>query len=79
LGVLHSILPQELQLRQLEQLVGVGDRVEGGAEIFERLLVANGHEGGERIALARAVGLRFEEGLEKLGGIGDERLGVLED
>lgn len=41
--------------------------------------MADGHEGGEGIALARAVGLRFEEGLKKLGGIGDERLRVLED
>lgn len=41
--------------------------------------MADGHEGGEGIALARAVGLRFEEGVKKLRGIGDERLRVLED
>jgi len=79
LGVLYSILSEELQLRQLEELVGIGDRIKRGAEVFERLLVADGHERGEGIALACAVGLRFKEGLKKLGGIGDERLGVLED
>jgi hypothetical protein len=63
----------------LEELIGVGNGIERGAEVFERLLVADGHESGKGIALARAVGLRFEEGLQKLRRIWDERLGVLED
>ena len=41
--------------------------------------MADGHESGKGIALARAIGLRFEEGLQKLRRIGDQGLGVLED
>lgn len=79
LGVLNSILSQEFQLGELKQLISVGNCVESGTEVLEGLLVADGHEGGESIALAGAVGLRFEEDLKEFGGIGNESLGVLED
>lgn len=79
LSVLDSILSQEFQLRELKQLISVGDCVESGAEVLEGLLVANGHESGESIALAGAVGFRFEKDLKELWGIGNEGLGVLED
>ena len=41
--------------------------------------MADGHESGEGIALAGAISLRLEEGLNKFWSIRDERLGVLID
>lgn len=76
---MHGILPQELQLSQLEEFIGVGNGVKGRAEILEGLLVADRHERCKGIAFAGTVGLGLKEGLEKFGSIGDERLGVLED
>jgi hypothetical protein len=79
LGVLNSILAQELKLSQLKKLIGVRNSIESCAKVLEGLLVANRHEGSEGIALASAIRLRFEEGQKQLGRIWDESFGVLED
>lgn len=79
LGVLDCVLAKELQLCQLKELIGVGNGIERGAQIFECLLVADGHKRRERIALASAVCLRLQECLEQLRGVRDEGLGVLEN
>lgn len=79
LRVLDRILAQEFQLRQLEQLIGVGNGIKSRAEVLKRLLMADRSEGCKGITLAGAVGLRFKEGLEEFGGVGNEGLGVLED
>lgn len=41
--------------------------------------MADRGEGCKGITLAGAVGLRFKEGLEEFGGVGNEGLGVLEN
>lgn len=79
LRILYGVLSEELQLCQLKELIGIGNGVKCSAQIFERLLVADGHERRERIAFAGAVCFRLKERLNQFGGIRNEGFGVLED
>lgn len=62
LGVLNSILPDELQLDELKQLLGIGNALEDRAQVEQRLLVVYVSEGGESVPLAGWVALGLEEG-----------------
>lgn len=79
LRILHSILSNELKLNQLQQFVGIRDAVESFTEIFQGLLVVDGHESGESISFASVVVLGTEEGLNEFWSIGDQGFGVLVD
>lgn len=79
LRVLDSILSDELQFDQLEQLLCIWDSVEDGAQIYEGLLVVYAGQGGEGVPLACGVALGLEECSNQVGGIGDQRGRVLKD
>ncbi len=79
LCVLNRILPDKLELDELEKLLGVGDAVENGAQVGEGFLVGDGSEGAEAVALASGVALALEEGRDQVGSIGDQRRRMLED
>ena len=79
MGVLDCILADKLNLRQLQQLLGVGDAVKDACEVGQGAFVADAGQRGKAVALAGGVGLGLDKGGEQLGGIGDQQRRVLED
>lgn len=59
---LNGISPDELELDQLQQLLGIRYAIEHAAEIGQCLFVAYARQGGESISLACGIALSFEEG-----------------
>lgn len=79
LRVGDCVLADELQFNQLQQLIGVGDALEDGAQVLQRLVVADCQQGGERVPLTRSITFRLEESLKELWGVWHQHLVVLED
>lgn len=73
LRVLDSVLANELELHQLQQLFRVGNALEDLAEVCKSLVMIYASKGGKGIALAGGVALALQEGSDQLRGIGDER------
>lgn len=55
LGVCDSILANEFELSELQQLVCVGDTLEDGTQVFESFVVTDGGQGSEGVPLACGV------------------------
>lgn len=79
LGVLHSILADELELDQLEELFRVGNPLKDRAEVYQSPVMVDGGKGGKGIPLAGGVGFALEEGADEVGRIGNEGGRVLVD
>ena len=69
-----AVQPYDVDDRHLEQLVEPGDLVVDLAHVLDRAGHSTVGEEDERIAFARGVALRREEGVDELCGVGDEVL-----
>ena len=74
-----AVQPYDVDDRHLEQLVEPGDLVVDLAHVLDRAGHSTVGEEDERIAFARGIALRREEGVDELGGVGDEVLVLAED
>ena len=77
--VLDSILPHELDLNELQQLLRIRYAVEHRAQVRQRPVVVDAGQRGEGVPLAGGVALGLEEGGDQVGGVGDHGRRVLED
>lgn len=79
LGVLHSILPDEFDKHQLQELLGVGNPIEDSTKEGQRFAVIYTSQRGEGVSLACGIAFAFEQGRDQFGGVRDKRWGVLKD
>ena len=69
-----AVQPYDVDDRHLEQLVEPGDLVVDLAHVLDGARHSTVGEEDERIAFARGIALRREEGVDELGCVGDEVL-----
>jgi hypothetical protein len=79
LRVLYCILPYELELDKLKELIRTRYPIKYGAQVLEGFVMTYGSQGCKGVSFTGVVVFRLQECKDKIGSVRDQRLGMAVD